>query len=1309
MSENEALRMALIEVDRLRMREAQALRDTRASFRVLDGLMTVRSTQEATDLLVSTVREEFAAAEVMILRATSAGKSLFCVAQSGQATPKADVFATDPSILLRPRRMLDVSCFGPALDRAGYTSALIAPLPIEDSTPTALVVLFSSQDAHKNSDLVLLSHLAQVAVQPIRSLRLAQRNAELVALIEGHVVDAPPDRLDPSLHAINRAYDRLTQGQALIVDLLNSLLTSTPETLDRLIQRAIAEMGCHFQSDRCFVLEVMDGATLTCTHEWAAPGIPTGHGCVRAVSTQRFENWMPQLLQGQEIHIHDTSALAEGSADRRALLSEDAKSVLIVPMVANAALHGIVVHEMIRARRSFLRGEVLLLRSVSNAICAATRQISIEQRNREAQQALNHERNRLKATLSALPDLVVELDDQGRFVDHYSRDNTMMNQIASALMGRTLNEALDQKLATQALGMLNEVKETGHSSGLTFQYDIGSGDLRWIRASATRREANGPTERPGYLFVLRDVTRETVQAKEIALLGEVAKRASNLIVVTDRNRCITWINPAFERVTGWSRDEVMGRNPASFLQDEMSSPTTKRKIADALAKGLPVHAEMINVSKTGRHYWIELDIQPMYDEQGNLTGYMAIETEITDRKRQELALEDAANEARQAQERLIAAVETLQDGFVLFDRDNRLVICNERYRTLADDFEGFIRPGVTQEEILRHSLAHGRYLDAVGREDAWLAERLASRMQNEVSFEMRLSNGRYVRVFDKATPDGCRVGLRIDITALKEAEASALSDRAAAMDASHDGMAITDRDGNLLYANAAFLDIFSATSASIIRSHWTTLFDDRAAHEIEQNGISQLLETGENWRGEVTFKRNGSALAEIELSLTRRNDGALVWVVRDLAERRQAEMESNHLRETLQIAQRREVIGQLAAGLAHDFNNLIAAISGSATLILDDSGEQAAERARAHADRILKSAERAEGMVRRLLALGARPQQRSSRNLNAIVREAADLLRPGLGRSIRLSVDLPTDPLMTDLEPTDVLQIILNLGINARDAMLQDARFDAENHIRLDLHEAGEADLSDVSDPNALTLHLGTISPGMRYACLIVEDTGPGIDANTGQQVFTPYFSTKGNKGSGLGLSIVAGVIKAAQGAIFLKSQVGAGTRFKILLPLSAPIAAESLSVPLSDQPTLAQPNRVEANYVGQPLAGVSILIVDDDEDVLSVVAALLERAGAEVAPTSDAMSALEVLMEDPDAFDLVITDFDMGATTGADLARSIHERAPSMPVILVTALPDWRQRDTNGGADPAFFTVLAKPLSTQGLVDAAIAALDSR
>ncbi|MCF8487050.1 MAG: PAS domain S-box protein [Rhodobacteraceae bacterium] len=1310
MSENEALRMALIEVDLLRNREADALRDSQASFRVLDKLIAATTVQRALDQLLALSLEEFGATKALIVQATTDGDQICSAAQAGVAPNLPEILDVHPDILHRPRRLLDVARLGAAIGAAKFTSALMAPLPLGEGPPMAIVVLFSDNEPRKNTDLARLSHMARVAVQPLRALRLAQRNADLVALIDGHRADPVDDGLDPSFQAVNRAYGRLTQGQALAVDLLNDLLTATHSTLNDTIDKALSDLSRLCDADRSYVVELQDDAHLTCTHEWVAPGVPPLRNVLNRFPAVDLEPWLPKLLEGQEILIQYASASPHGRPESRGLLSENAKSLLITPMLANGQLHGFVGFEMISAPRSFLQGEIFLLRSAANAISAVTRQHRTEDLNRQAQHALNRAHNRLQATLAALPDLVVELDDEGRFVDHYSRGNGVMSRIASQLMGRTLQETLDAKLATQGHEMLDEVKATGRSLGHTFRYDVGNGDLRWIRASATRREADSPTDKPGYLFVLRDITRETTQAEDIALLDEVAKRASNLIVVTDTQRRITWVNAAFERVTGWTRDEVKGTNPARLLQSDLSDPRTINRIRSALEKSEPVHAELINTRRNGEVYWIELDIQPMFNERGILTGFMAIETEITERKNQEAAIEKAAREAKQAQDRLIAAVESLEDGFVLFDKNGRLVICNDRYRGIAPGFEDEIKPGVTLTEILQRGLQMGHYPEAIGREQEWLETRLSAHDAGDVSLEVRLSDGRWIRVFDKITPDGGRVGLRIDITALKEAEARALSDRAAAMDAARDGMAISSPDGILLYANLAFRSIFGVSPPiSAIGRNWSALVGQDAATEILENGLSHLVESGENWTGEVRITRQDGSLADIELSLTRRADGALVWVVRDLAERRQAELETNTLRETLQIAQRREVIGQLAAGLAHDFNNLIAAISGSATLIAEDDGDGAIRRAHDHAQRIQKSAERAEIMVRKLLALGARPSSTTSSNLNAIVREATELLRPGLGRKIRFSFEQPVEPLMTKIEQTDILQIVLNLGINARDAMAQDHGSEAEKHIRIQLREATLADVTGESDGADVQLRIGVSSPERNYACLIVEDTGPRIECATADKIFTPYFSTKGEKGSGLGLSIVSGVVTAAQGSIQLLSTSGKGSIFKVLLPLSDPEGIVATPVATEGKSADSQTKRAASTTSKQPLKGVSILVVDDDEDVLSVITAMLERAGAEVAPTSDPHAAIEILLEDSDAFNLVLTDFDMGETTGADLARAVHQRDPGLPVILITALPDWRQRDSKRQEDPSFFAVLGKPLSSQGLVDIAIAALDSR
>lgn len=1310
MSENEALRMALIEVDLLRKREAEALRDSQASFRVLDRLIGATTVQRALDQLLALTLEEFGAAKALIVQTTPEGNRICSAAQAGVGPNLPEIFDAHPDLLHRPRRLLDVSRLGNDLGITRFTSALMAPLPLGEGPTTAIVVLFSDKVSRKNTDLARLSHMARVAVQPLRALRLAQRNADLVAMIEGHRADPADDGLDPSFRAVNRAYGRLTQGQALVVDLLNDLLTATHSTLNDAIDKALTDLGRLCDADRSYVVEFMDETQVTCTHEWVAPGVSPLREVLKGLPPIDLASWLPTLVDGQAILLQYPDATPHGRLQSNGLLSENAKSLLITPMLANGQLHGFVGFEMIKTQRSFLQGEIFLLRSAANAICAVTRQHRTEDLNRQAQHALNRAHNRLQATLAALPDVVIELDDEGRFVDQYSRGTGLMGRVASQLKGRTLHETLDKDLVSQGHSMLEEVKATGRSLGQTFRYDVGNGDFRWIRASATRREADSPEDKPGYLFVLRDITRETTQAEDIALLDEVAKRASNLIVVTDTERRITWVNAAFERVTGWTREEVKGKNPARLLQSDLSDPRTISRIRSALENNEPVHAELINTRRNGEVYWIELDIQPMFNERGILTGYMAIETEITDRKNQEAAIERAAQEAKQAQDRLMAAVESLEDGFVLFDKEGRLVICNDRFRSIALGFEEGIKPGLTLEEILQRGLKRGHYPEAIGREKEWLKARMAAHRAGDVSLEVRLSDGRWIRVFDKVTPDGGRVGLRIDITALKEAEARALSDRAAAMDAARDGMAITSGDGLLLYANLAFRSIFGVLPPiSAIGRNWRSFVGQDAATEIVENGLSSLIESGENWRGEVRITREDGTLADIELSLTRRADGALVWVVRDLAERRQAELETNNLRETLQIAQRREVIGQLAAGLAHDFNNLIAAISGSATLIVEDDGAGAIQRAQDHAQRIQKSAERAEIMVRKLLALGARPSSTATSNLNSIVREATELLRPGLGREIQFQLEQPIVPMMTPMEQTDILQIVLNLGINARDAMTQDPRADVQKQIRIQLREATLDDFTGESHGEEVEFRIGSPSPERSYACLIVEDTGPGIEQVIADKIFMPYFSTKGEKGSGLGLSIVSGVVTAAQGAIQLLSKTGKGSVFKVLLPLSG-VNGSAAPHPTTEEVSVDTPTkRASATTSKHPLKGVSILVVDDDEDVLSVIAAMLERAGAEVAPTSDPQAAMEVLMEDSNAFNLVLTDFDMGQTTGADLARAVHQKAPDLPVILITALPDWRQRDSKRQDDPSFFAVLGKPLSSQGLVDIAVAALDSR
>jgi CheY-like chemotaxis protein len=214
-------------------------------------------------------------------------------------------------------------------------------------------------------------------------------------------------------------------------------------------------------------------------------------------------------------------------------------------------------------------------------------------------------------------------------------------------------------------------------------------------------------------------------------------------------------------------------------------------------------------------------------------------------------------------------------------------------------------------------------------------------------------------------------------------------------------------------------------------------------------------------------------------------------------------------------------------------------------------------------------------------------------------------------------------------------------------------------------------------------------------------------------QVFRPYFTTKGAAGTGLGLSVVATIVRAQGGAVTLTTAPGAGTRFRVLWPAeaeaeaaaglgagegAAATAARAAPVPASVPPSAAPSAAAGA------LAGRAILVVDDSADVLDINARYLEQAGAEVAPTSDPAEALEAVRDDPAAWAAVVTDYDMPGMTGADLARQVAALAPGLPVVLVTALPGWDRRPQAEAG--LFAAVLGKPATRDSLVSAVAAAL---
>lgn len=1266
--ESEAVRLALSETEAIRLREAAALRERSILSEALTALSGKSGATEAMQALLDVLQREFAIFDACFVQAGDSDLHLVaaaCADHAGLSLP------LPTSLLNRPRHLAGFAALAEGRSLPGhaasFASVILAPLAIPGEKASALLLAHQQQGNFTKADLRLLQRVATLTGQSLIALREARRNALLVSLIEGRQVDAAPSgALDAPLEAVHRAFSRLTDMQGEVVVILDNLLSAPLPQADAAIDAALARMGNVTRTDRAYVFRLRpDGDFVDNTHEWCAAGIDPMRGLLQEIPVNLFAHWRDSFAAGQEVLIPDVPALPASAPEKHILMEQGIRSLLVVPMIQDGTFQGFVGYDGVHSQRTFLPGEVHLIRSVAKVITSVLGRRDTELALAAANAGIAEQRAQLMSVLSAMPDLVVELDRSGRFSNWHSGAILVPDGLAAAFVGRTLEEVLPPDLAAEGRKVIAEIDAGHRPEPRNFPFKLVGDWERWWQLSAS---ALGDQ---GYLFVLRDVTLAREQTAEIERLSEIARRTTNLVVVTDAARRIEWVNDAFERTTGWRLDEVRGRNAASFLQCDQTDPDTVALLRTALDKGEAVQAEILNRSRTGRHYWVSLDVQPLRDISGQLQGFMAVESDVTERRLQADSLRLAAQDAANARATLEAAVNALPDGFVLFDQNECLVTVNHRYREMFPENAALMQPGVTFETLLRHSLASGQ-LGQEPAQDEWFANRLRQFRQASGTSETQLPDGRWVQGSDHATPDGGRVGLRFDITALKLAEQRALADRSAAMEASQDGIAITDAEGRFLYMNRAHQAMFGfATEAEVIGKPWSTVYGPYEAKWIQGNAMPALFANG-RWTGELTGRTTAGQPVDQDVALTLNKDGGILWITRDISTRRREAAERERLREELHLAQRREVVGQLAAGLAHDFNNLLATIAGSASLIetAADPGSVIA----IGANRIEAATAQAAGLVKRLLAMGARPADRQTLDLRQPVRDATELARASLKSPHRLSLFLPPDPINATVDPTDILQVVLNLIINARDAMGQQA-----GDIAVKLAEASTADLSS---PFAA----GKLDITRRHVCLSITDTGPGMDPDLAASVFKPYVSTKGDKGTGLGLAIVASVVTANGGAVCLKTAPGLGTRFAILWPVT-------------DQTHATAPAPV-TGITGR-LDGRTILVVDDQKNVLDVLTAMLEAAGAEVAPSTEPADILAAVEGDPTAWDLVITDYDMPGMNGSELALAVNAHAPQVPVILVTALAG-----IAGRAGAGFDTVLAKPVDRAALVMAAETAI---
>jgi PAS domain S-box-containing protein len=391
-------------------------------------------------------------------------------------------------------------------------------------------------------------------------------------------------------------------------------------------------------------------------------------------------------------------------------------------------------------------------------------------------------------------------------------------------------------------------------------------------------------------------------------------------------------------------------------------------------------------------------------------------------------------------------------------------------------------------------------------------------------------------------------------------------------------------------------------------------------------------------------------------------------IARDISERRQAEAERRRLEEQLLQAQKMESIGTLAGGIAHDFNNLLTAILGNTQLALD--GFAAGGPDRELLDEIEQAARRAAALTNQLLAFSRRQRlERQVIDLNATMSELLNMLRRIIGEDVEIQLDLAPESPAVFADPSQVQQVLMNLAINARDAMPAGGRLRiATRSVQLDTADSQ-------TSPWA--------RPGL-YAQIVVSDDGAGIDEATQQRIFEPFFTTKEQgKGTGLGLAVVDGIVKQHDGFIQLVSQVGQGATFTIALPATAVAPAA---------PATSEPQR--------PVRGGSetILIAEDEEMLRNLAATILRRAGYTVLLAANGEEAIEIFSQDCEAIDLVILDLIMPRVGGREAFERMRALCPDLRALFVTGYG--ADYDLHGDPTdlPPNATLLRKPYQVAAL-----------
>jgi len=886
-----------------------------------------------------------------------------------------------------------------------------------------------------------------------------------------------------------------------------------------------------------------------------------------------------------------------------------------------------------------------------------------------AERAIRESESRLRAIANNTRDVIWTMDFQFRL--------TYLSSSVQRVFGFTVEEimkipvqamlppdiyAFHQNLLAEELAKAQRGEPPGRN---VFELQLlhKNGTPVWVEISAdfNRDEKGQPFEIIG---VTRDITERKRTEK---LLAENEKRyrlivenMQDLVWTMDFNMRYTFASPSFPQLTGYTLEEINQVHFSKLMTAESAALVEKIiaqdfEEADLWRPKNPAVSRVVEIElirKDGRHIWIELKASFQRDDEGNPIGLIGVARDVTDRKKAEKLLEESEKHYR-------LIVENVSDIILTIDFNFNLIFISNPTRLIA---------GYTFDEIKRspldkllapesYQLVMNTFSEIMKRLETGLP--VEGHIPKVMEFKVLHKNGStiWVEVHGSLIRDESGRPVEIlltgrDITARKMAELALEESEKRyrlIVENMSDTITVADLNMNYIYQSPSEIRVTGYTAEEIMKipvekqvtPESLALMTNILAEELELESSGRPFDPNRSRIFQVeSYRKDGSTIwLEMRSSFNRDENGKPVSILlagRDITERKKAEKEKERLEKQLQQAQKLEMIGRLAGGIAHDFNNMLNVILGYCELTRLRLPPES--NVISNILEIEKAASRSRDLTAQLLAF-SRQQVISPQvvNLNKLIDQTLNTISRLIGEDIALKFHPDQNVHLVKFDPAQFEQILLNLAVNARDAMPNGGMFTIETaNTYIDKQYCREHPEFDRGN----------------YVLVTISDNGAGIDQETLPHIFDPFFTTKEvGKGTGLGLATVYGLVKQHDGFINVYSEPQRGTTFKIYLPANQ-----------TAEETAAQFSSPEVTK-GEGI----ILLVEDDEMLRAVITEMLQTIGYSVIAAADPREALPFCENAQQRIDLLITDVIMPGMNGRELRDRCKTLRPDIKVLFIS------------------------------------------